>query len=171
MHVKYKIIDARIGSDWPLPKHATDGSAGIDLTACLDKPLTLKSGECQLVSSGISIYIGNPSYAAVILPRSGLGHKKGIVMGNLVGLIDADYQGELNISVWNRSHDEFTIHPGDRIAQLVFIPVVQPQLELVDDYNTATSRGDGGFGSTGKGLDEQAINSAKPINFNHLADI
>ena len=148
MHVKYRIIDARIGSAWPLPKHATDGSAGIDLTACLDSPLTLKSGECQLVSSGISIYIGNPSYAAVILPRSGLGHKKGIVLGNLIGLIDADYQGPLMVSCWNRGKAAYTISPFDRIAQLVFMPIVRAEFELVDEF-VASERGEGGFGHSG----------------------
>ena len=149
MKVQYKIIDKRIGGEWPAPSYATQGSAGLDLSACIDQDLTIEPGSCELVPAGIAIHIHNPSCAAVILPRSGLGHKKGLVLGNLVGLIDSDYQGELKISVWNRGSSSFTIQPGDRIAQLVFVPVIQPELDLVEQFSDFSSRECGGFGSTG----------------------
>ncbi len=132
-----------------LPTYATDGSAGLDLRACVDNPLIIKPGNTKLVSSGIAIHIEDKETAAVILPRSGLGHKKGIVLGNLVGLIDSDYQGEILISVWNRSNESFTINPLERIAQLVFLPIIQIDFEIVGDFNIST-RGEGGFGSSGK---------------------
>ncbi len=141
-----KILDERIRG--MLPHYATPGAAGLDLRACLAAPLTLAPGDSQLVSSGIAIHVGNPGYAAVVLPRSGLGSKSGIVLGNLVGLIDSDYQGPLMISVWNRGNASFTIQPLDRIAQLVVVPVVQVEFEVVDDF-AASARGAGGFGSTG----------------------
>ena len=132
-----------------LPHYATPGAAGLDLRACLDAPLSLAPGESQLVSSGIAIHVGDPGYAAVVLPRSGLGAKNGIVLGNLVGLIDSDYQGPLMISVWNRGKAAFTLQPLERVAQLVIVPVVQVEFEVVDEF-TASSRGTGGFGSTGR---------------------
>jgi len=131
-----------------LPQHATAGSAGMDLRACIDAPLVLKAGAAELIPTGISIYIADPDLAAVLLPRSGLGHKSGIVLGNLVGLIDSDYQGPLMVSVWNRGTAPFTINPGDRIAQMVFVPVVHVDFDVVEDFS-ATSRGAGGFGSSG----------------------
>jgi deoxyuridine 5'-triphosphate nucleotidohydrolase len=146
--IKLRILDPRIGREFPLPKHATPGSAGMDLRACLDAPLVLKPGTAELISTGISIYIADPGLAAMLLPRSGLGHKNGIVLGNLVGLIDSDYQGPLMVSVWNRSVDAFTINPGDRIAQMVMVPVVQVAFDVVEDFS-ATARGAGGFGSSG----------------------
>lgn len=148
-HIEYKILDDRIGKTFPLPDYATDGSAGMDLRACLDDTLTLAPGETQLIPTGLAIHIGDPSLAAVILPRSGLGHKHGIVLGNLVGLIDSDYQGQLFISCWNRGNDSFDIKPGERIAQLVFVPVVQATLQQVDDFNQS-DRGEGGFGHSGR---------------------
>lgn len=148
MNVQLKILDSRIGDQFPLPTYATDGSAGLDLRACLDAALILKSGETQLLPTGFSLYIGDPSIAAVILPRSGLGHKHGIVLGNLVGLIDSDYQGPLMVSAWNRSTTDFTIEPGDRIAQLIFVPVLHPEFEIVSEF-TQSQRGEGGFGSSG----------------------
>lgn len=147
--IEYKILDSRIGTQFPLPEYATSGSAGMDLRACLDTPLSLNPGETQLIPSGIAIHIGTPDLAAVILPRSGLGHKHGIVLGNLVGLIDSDYQGQLFISCWNRGNDSFTIQPGERIAQLVFVPVVQASLQRVEDFDLS-HRGDGGFGHSGR---------------------
>jgi len=150
MHkIQLKILDPRIGSELPLPAYATDGSAGLDLRAVLDTPVTLEPGATTLLKTGLAIYIADPHLAAVILPRSGLGHKHGIVLGNLVGLIDSDYQGELMVSCWNRGRDAFTINPGERIAQLVFVPVVRASFETVTEFH-ATSRGAGGFGSTGK---------------------
>jgi dUTP pyrophosphatase len=148
--VKLRILDPRVGRDFPLPQHATPGSAGMDLRACIDAPLVLSPAATELIPTGISIYIADPEIAAVLLPRSGLGHKNGIVLGNLVGLIDSDYQGPLMISVWNRGTAAFTINPGDRIAQMVFVPVVQVGFEVVEDFST-TSRGAGGFGSSGHG--------------------
>jgi dUTP pyrophosphatase len=145
--LQVKILDERIRS--MLPHYASPGAAGLDLRACLEKPLALEPGESQLVSSGIAIHVGDPGYAAVILPRSGLGAKNGIVLGNLVGLIDSDYQGPLMISVWNRGMSAFTIQPLDRIAQLIVVPVVQVQFEVVEEF-AASARGAGGFGSTGK---------------------
>ena len=146
--VKLRILDPRIGKEFPLPTHATAGSAGMDLRACLDAPLQLQPGATSLVPTGISIYIEDPTLAAMLLPRSGLGHKNGIVLGNLVGLIDSDYQGPLMVSVWNRGSAAFTISPGDRIAQMVIVPVVQVEFDVVEDFS-ATSRGGGGFGSSG----------------------
>ncbi len=146
--VKLRILDPRIGREFPLPHHATPGSAGMDLRACIEAPLTLAPGAAELIQTGISIYIADPELAAVLLPRSGLGHKHGIVLGNLVGLIDSDYQGPLMVSVWNRGSADFTINPGDRIAQIVFVPVVHVEFEIVEDFST-TARGAGGFGSSG----------------------
>ena len=147
--IQLKILDPRVGDIIPLPTYATPGSAGIDLRVCIDEPLQIAANETVLLPTGIAIYIADPKLAAVILPRSGLGHKHGIVLGNLVGLIDSDYQGELKISCWNRNQEHFTINPGDRIAQLVFLPVVRPTLTLVDSF-TESSRGEGGFGSSGR---------------------
>ena len=148
--VELKILDARVGRDIPLPSAATPGSAGMDLRAVLDAPLVLEPGASALVATGIAIHIGDPGYCAVILPRSGLGHKHGIVLGNLVGLIDADYQGPLMISCWNRGLSAYTIGPGDRIAQLVFLPVAQVTFRLVEEF-AHSHRGEGGFGHTGSG--------------------
>lgn len=150
MHtIDYKILDPRIGDTIPLPHYATDGSAGMDLRACIDASLIIHPGKTVLIPTGIAIHIGDPSVAATILPRSGLGHKHGIVLGNLVGLIDSDYQGQLFISCWNRGDTAFEIEQGDRIAQLVFVPVIQVALNQVDDFND-TIRGEGGFGHSGK---------------------
>lgn len=148
--LKLKILDARIGTEFPLPQAATAGSAGLDLRACVAAPLQLAPGAAELIPTGISIFIDDPGYAAMILPRSGLGHKHGIVLGNLVGLIDSDYQGPLMVSCWNRSQTPFTINPGDRIAQLVIVPVVQPRFEVVEAFEQ-TQRAGGGFGSSGRG--------------------
>lgn len=148
-NIQIKKLDPRIGKEFPLPEYATTGSAGLDLRACLDKPIQLAPSETQLIPTGIAIHIADPSLAAMVLPRSGLGHKHGIVLGNLVGLIDSDYQGELKISIWNRGNDHFSINPGERIAQLVFVPVVQVSFQLVDEF-AASDRGEGGFGHTGK---------------------
>ena len=147
--IDYKILDPRIGDTIPLPHYATDGSVGMDLRACIDGSLTIEPGQTELIPTGIAIHIGDPSIAATILPRSGLGHKHGLVLGNLVGLIDSDYQGQLFISCWNRSSNAYTIESGDRIAQLVFVPVLQVQLNPVEDFNN-TDRGTGGFGHSGK---------------------
>ena len=146
--VKVRILDPRIGREFPLPQHATAGSAGMDLRACLAAPLVLAAGAAELIPTGISIYVEDPELAALLLPRSGLGHKSGIVLGNLVGLIDSDYQGPLMVSCWNRGSAPFTINPGDRIAQMVIVPVVRAEFEVVEDFD-ATSRGAGGFGSSG----------------------
>lgn len=148
MKIDVKIIDSRIAEQFPT--YATLGSAGLDLRACLDAPLTLAPNAWQLVPTGMAIYLEDPAYAALILPRSGLGHKHGIVLGNLVGLIDSDYQGQLMVSAWNRSPTEFTIQPMERIAQLVIVPVVQAQFNVVTEF-PASHRGEGGYGSTGKG--------------------
>lgn len=148
--IQLKILDSRIGESIPLPTYATEGSAGLDLRVCLHEAMQLAPQETVLLPTGISIYIADPNLAAVILPRSGLGHKHGIVLGNLVGLIDSDYQGELKISCWNRSSEQFTIQPGERIAQLVFVPVVQAAFEIVNEF-TQSARGQGGFGSSGRG--------------------
>ncbi len=148
--IELKILDPRVGAQLPLPKHATAGSAGVDLRACLDGPLDLEPGACELISTGLAIHIADPSLAAVIIPRSGLGHKHGIVLGNLVGLIDSDYQGELMISCWNRGTKTFRVEPGERIAQLVVVPVVQAEFEIVESF-AASDRGAGGFGHTGRG--------------------
>lgn len=142
-----KILDPRLAEQ--LPAYATPGSAGLDLRACIEAPITLKPGETTLIPSGMAIHIADHGYAALILPRSGLGHKHGIVLGNLVGLIDSDYQGQIFVSTWNRGQSEFTIQPMERIAQLVIVPVAQVEFNVVSDF-TASSRGDGGFGSTGK---------------------
>jgi dUTP pyrophosphatase len=148
--LQVRILDPRLGRDWPLPTYATDGSAGLDLRACLPGPLVLAPGRTELVPTGLAIHLDDPGLAAVLLPRSGLGHKHGIVLGNLVGLIDSDYQGPVLASVWNRSGASFTIEPGERIAQLVVVPVVQVRLEVVESF-TASERGAGGFGSSGRG--------------------
>jgi dUTP diphosphatase len=151
MHsIKVKILDPRIGSEFPLPQYATEGSAGLDLRACLKQALVLEPGDSSLIPSGIAIHIADPGYAAVLLPRSGLGHKHGIVLGNLVGLIDSDYQGEVLVSCWNRGREAFTIQPGERIAQMVILPVVQAQFEVVEDFEQSR-RGAGGFGHSGRG--------------------
>lgn len=147
--IELKILDPRIGRDFPLPAYSTDGSAGMDLRACLDEPLVVHPGETKLIPTGLAIHIGDPSLAAVLLPRSGLGHKHGIVLGNLVGLIDADYQGQLYVSCWNRGSESFTIELGERIAQMVFVPVVRAAFEVVEEFG-ASSRGEGGFGHTGR---------------------
>ena len=147
--IDVKILDTRLGNEFPLPTYATEGSAGLDLRALTQEKIVLQPGETQLIPTGLSIYISDPNLAAVILPRSGLGHKHGIVLGNLVGLIDSDYQGPLMISAWNRSQQPFTIEVGDRIAQLVFVPVVQAEFNIVTDFEQA-ERGSGGFGHTGK---------------------
>ena len=147
--LQVRILDARIGHEYPLPHYATPGSAGLDLRACLDAPLTLAPGATQLVPTGIAIHLDDPGLAAVLLPRSGLGHKHGIVLGNLVGLSDSDYQGQLMVSCWNRGAAAFTIEPGERIAQMVIVPVVQVEFEVVEEF-AASQRGDGGFGSSGK---------------------
>ncbi|WOG27941.1 dUTP diphosphatase [Endozoicomonas sp. 8E] len=146
--LKTRILDTRLGSEFPLPAYATDGSAGIDLRAMLEKPLTLEPGQTELLPTGMAIHIEDAALAAMILPRSGLGHKHGIVLGNLVGLIDSDYQGQLMVSCWNRSRSTFTIEPGERIAQLVLVPVVQAKLDIVDSFDE-TDRGVGGFGHSG----------------------
>ena len=147
--IQLKILDARIGSEFPLPAYATPGSAGIDLRACLHAALEIKPGETHLLPTGMAIHIGDSALAAVILPRSGLGHKHGIVLGNLVGLIDSDYQGQLMVSCWNRGQEPFVVNIGERIAQMVFVPVVQAQFDIVNDFEESR-RGAGGFGSSGR---------------------
>lgn len=147
--IQLKIIDPRLGHEIPLPKYATSGSAGLDLRACLDKKTLLKAGETTLIPSGLAIHIGSRDIAAMLLPRSGLGHKHGIVLGNLLGLIDSDYQGQIFISCWNRGHTSFTIEVGERIAQMIFVPVIQVEFEQVSKFSESR-RGDGGFGHTGK---------------------
>jgi len=149
MKIQLKILDLRLGKEFPLPAYATDGSAGLDLRACLPEPLVLAPGDTSLIATGMAIYISDHNHAAVILPRSGLGHKHGIVLGNLVGLIDSDYQGELMVSCWNRGAKAFTVEPGERIAQLVIVPVVRADFELVADF-AESQRGAGGFGHTGR---------------------
>jgi dUTP pyrophosphatase len=146
--LKVKILDARIGKEFPLPAYATSGSAGLDLRACLDAPLTLAPGKAELIPTGLAIHLDDPGLAAVILPRSGLGHKHGVVLGNLVGLIDSDYQGQLMVSCWNRGALEFVVQPGERIAQMVIVPVVQVRLDVVESFEESR-RGAGGFGHTG----------------------
>ena len=146
--LEIKVLDLRFGGEWPLPAYATAASAGLDLRAALDQPLALQPGDAALVPSGLAIHLGDPTLCAVILPRSGLGHKHGIVLGNGTGLIDADYQGPLMISVWNRGREAFTMQPGDRIAQLVVLPIVRATLQVVDEFE-ASARGTGGFGHTG----------------------
>ena len=147
--IQLKILDPRLGSEIPLPEHATDGSAGIDLRACVDAPLLIEPGETHLIPTGFAMHIADSGLAAVILPRSGLGHKHGLVLGNLVGLIDSDYQGQVFVSCWNRSDTAFEVEPGMRIAQLVFVPVVMANFEVVDSFETS-DRGAGGFGHTGQ---------------------
>jgi dUTP pyrophosphatase len=147
--LKVKILDRRIGTEFPLPAYATAGSAGLDLRACLDAPLTLEPGKAELIPTGLAIHLEDQNLAAVVLPRSGLGHKHGVVLGNLVGLIDSDYQGQLMVSCWNRAREPFTIRPGDRIAQLVVVPVVQVALEIVESFEDS-ARGAGGFGHSGR---------------------
>lgn len=146
--IQIKLIDTRLGDEFPLPSYATDGSAGLDLRACLEQPLSLAPGESTLIPSGFAMHIADPGLAAVLLPRSGLGHKQGIVLGNLVGLIDSDYQGQVMISCWNRGRETVTVNPGDRIAQMVIVPVVQAAFEVVEEFH-ASHRGAGGFGHTG----------------------
>lgn len=149
--IQVKLLNPKIGSDpnFPLPTRATEGSAGIDLRACIDEPVAIKAGETKLIGTGMAIYIKDPNFAGIILPRSGLGHKHGIVLGNLVGLIDADYQGELMVSVWNRSDSDFTLNPAERMAQYMVVPVVRPSFEVVDEFSDDSERGTGGFGSSG----------------------
>ena len=147
-HIQLKILDSKIGQQIPMPEHATDGSAGVDLRACLDDPLLIKPGETHLIGTGIAVHIADPGFAAMLLPRSGLGHKHGIVLGNLVGLIDSDYQGELKVSCWNRGDTEFTVKPGERICQMIIVPVVQASYEIVEEFDES-ERGAGGFGHTG----------------------
>lgn len=147
--IQLKLLDPRLGDSIELPNYATDGSAGLDLRACLEQDITLQPGETQLIPTGLAIHIDDPTLAAVLLPRSGLGHKHGIVLGNLVGLIDSDYQGQVFVSCWNRSQTAFAIKIGERIAQMVFVPVMQVAFEQVDEF-TASDRGTGGFGHTGR---------------------
>jgi dUTP pyrophosphatase len=149
--VQVKILNPKIGTDpnFPLPTRATDGSAAIDLRACIDEPIAIKAGETQLIGTGIAVYIADPNYAGIILPRSGLGHKHGIVLGNLVGLIDADYQGELMVSVWNRSDMDFILQPAERMAQYMVVPVVRPTFDVVEEFSDLSERGAGGFGHSG----------------------
>lgn len=149
MELQYRLLDPRLGDRFPLPAQATDGSAGLDLRAMVDAPLTLNPGDTELLPTGIAIHIGDPGYAGLILPRSGLGHKHGIVLGNLVGLIDSDYQGPLMVSCWNRGPTAFTVEPGERIAQLVVVPVMQVALRQVETF-TESDRGAGGFGHSGR---------------------
>lgn len=149
MKLQVKVLDDRIGTQFPFPNYATQGSAGLDLRACISEPLTIETGETKLIGTGLAIYIHNPAYAGLVLPRSGLGHKHGIVLGNLVGLIDSDYQGELMLSCWNRGKNAFTIEVGERLAQYVLVPVLQAELEIVEEF-TASERGAGGFGHSGR---------------------
>ncbi len=150
--VQIKILNPKIGQDpaFPLTTRETEGSAGIDLRACIDTPITIKAGQTQLIGTGLAIYIADPNYAGLILPRSGLGHKHGIVLGNLVGLIDADYQGELMVSIWNRSDSDFVLTPAERMAQYVVVPVARPTFELVHEFSELSARGAGGFGHSGR---------------------
>ena len=147
--VDLKLLDARLGTSFPMPSYATDGAAGLDLRACVDQPLALAPGASELVPTGIAIHLADPRYAAVIIPRSGLGHRHGVVLGNLVGLIDSDYQGQVFVSCWNRASVTFVIEPGERIAQMVFLPVVRPEFQIVTEF-TPSARGAGGFGHTGR---------------------
>ncbi|MDR9498931.1 MAG: dUTP diphosphatase [Hydrogenovibrio sp.] len=150
LQVEYKILDARLGNEIPLPHYGTKGSAGLDLRACIDAPLTIEPGQAELIPTGMAIHLDDPGLAAMLLPRSGLGHKHGLVLGNLVGLIDSDYQGPLMVSCWNRSDSAYTIDVGERIAQMVIVPVMQPVFTQVDEFGEATERGAGGFGHTGQ---------------------
>ncbi len=147
--LEVKIMDPRLGGEWPLPAYATPGSAGMDLRACLAAPVELKPGQTELLPTGMAIHIGDANLCAMLLPRSGLGHKHGVVLGNLVGLIDSDYQGQLMVSCWNRGDKTFTVEPGERIAQMVLVPVVQADLQIVDEFD-ASERGAGGFGHSGR---------------------
>jgi len=147
--IQLKILDPRLGGEFPLPHYATDGSAGMDLRACIDEALEMAPGETQLIPTGMAIHVEDPNLAAILLPRSGLGHKHGIVLGNLVGLIDSDYQGQVFVSCWNRGNESFTVKPGERIAQMVVIPVVHADFEIVEEF-VASERGAGGFGHTGR---------------------
>lgn len=147
--VQLKILDERVGREFPMPDYASDGAAGVDLRACIEAPLEIAPGSTHLVPSGIAIHIGDKNLAAVLLPRSGLGHKHGIVLGNLTGLIDSDYQGQVFVSIWNRGRAAYTVEPGERIAQMVFVPVVQAAFEVVDEFS-ASLRGEGGFGHSGR---------------------
>ena len=147
--IQLKILDKRLGSEFPLPHYATDGSAGMDMRACLDAPLEIAPGETHLIPTGLAIHVEDAGLAAILLPRSGLGHKHGIVLGNLVGLIDSDYQGQVFVSCWNRGSEPFTMEPGERIAQMVIVPVVHADFEVVEEF-VASDRGDGGFGHTGR---------------------
>lgn len=149
--VQVKILNPKIGNDdkFPLPHRATDGSAGIDLRACIDEPITIKAGDSQLIGTGLAIYIQDPDYVGLIMPRSGLGHKHGIVLGNLTGVIDADYQGELMVSIWNRSQTDYVLQPGEKMAQYLVVPIARPTFEIVAEFSDISVRGDGGFGSTG----------------------
>ena len=147
--IDLQILDHRIGSEFKFPEYETDGAAGIDLCACLDSTMTIEPGESVLINTGLAIYIKDPNICATIIPRSGMGHKYGIVLGNLIGLIDSDYQGPLMVSCWNRGTSPFTLQPGDRIAQLVFLPVIRPSFKLVESFSESTERAEGGFGSTG----------------------
>ncbi|WP_459820080.1 dUTP diphosphatase [Galenea microaerophila] len=150
LKVEIKILDPRLGDEIPMPHYGTPGSAGLDLRACLEQDVVLQPGEAELIPTGMAVHIGDPNYAAMLLPRSGLGHKYGIVLGNLVGLIDSDYQGPLMVSLWNRGTEPFTVSVGERIAQMVIVPVVQPELVVVEDFVQTTERGEGGFGHTGR---------------------
>lgn len=149
--VQVKILNPKIGTDdkFPLPHRATDGSAGIDLRACIDEPITIKAGDSQLIGTGLAIYIQDPDYVGLIMPRSGLGHKHGIVLGNLTGVIDADYQGELMVSIWNRSQTDYVLQPGEKMAQYLVVPIARPTFEIVAEFSDISVRGEGGFGSTG----------------------
>ena len=147
--IQLKILDSRLGNEFPLPHYATDGAAGMDMRACLDAPLVIAPGETRLIPTGLAIHIQEPGFAAMLLPRSGLGHKHGIVLGNLVGLIDSDYQGQVFVSCWNRGDESFTMQPGERIAQMVIVPVVHADFEVVEEF-AASARGSGGFGHTGR---------------------
>lgn len=148
--VEYKILDARLGNEIELPHYGTAGSAGLDLRACVEKQTVIEPGQTILIPTGMAIHLDDPGFAAMLLPRSGLGHKHGIVLGNLVGLIDSDYQGPLMVSCWNRGETPYTIEVGERIAQMVIVPVIQPEFKEVDDFGLSTERGEGGFGHTGR---------------------
>lgn len=151
MKAQVKILNEKIGQDsrFPLPNRATEGSAGIDLRACIDEPLTIKAGETVLVGTGLAIYLSDPNYVGLIMPRSGLGHKHGIVLGNLTGVIDADYQGEIMVSIWNRSQTDYTLQPAERMAQYLVMPVIQPTFDVVAEFSDISTRATGGFGSSG----------------------